>query len=148
MEWLIENWYVLLGILAVLVAGGFAIYKFAGLPTAEQIVKIKKMLLYWVTLAEKELGSGTGELKLRYVYDLFLVKFPFTAKLVSFEAFSLWIDEALDEMKKLLQDNNAISKFVNEDNLTITPLSTTGLAWVNNGFAKTTDTIITSTTKE
>lgn len=128
MEWLFENWYVLLGILAVLVAAGLGIYKFAGLPTAEQILKIKKMLLYWVTLAEKELGSGTGELKLRYVYDLFLVKFSFTAKLVSFEAFCLWVDEALDEMKELLEKNKSVDEFVKNEKgieLSYTPVQST-----------------------
>lgn len=112
MKWLIENWYILIGILAVLITLGIAIYKFAGLPTAEQVVKIKKMLLYWVTLAEKELGSGTGEIKLRYVYDLFTAKFTFTSKLISFEAFSFWVDEALDEMKKLLETNKKVNELV------------------------------------
>jgi hypothetical protein len=112
MEYLFENWYVIFGLIAILVVAGLGIYRFAGLPTAEQILKIKKMLLYWVTLAEKELGSGTGELKLRYVYDLFLVKFPFTAKLVSFESFCLWVDEALDEMKELLERNKSVGEFV------------------------------------
>lgn len=123
MEWLLENWYVIIGILAVLFVFGLGVYKFAGLPTTEQIFKIKKMLLYWVTLAEKELGSGTGELKLRYVYDLFLIKFPLTAKLVSFESFSFWVDDALAEMKKLLENNNAINKFVKDDSLIITPIT-------------------------
>jgi hypothetical protein len=143
MEWLLENWYVL-GILAVLVAAGLGIYKFAGLPTAEQILKIKKMLLYWVTLAEKELGSGTGELKLRYVYDLFLVKFPFTAKLISFEAFSLWVDEALDEMKKLLEKNKAVDEFINNEKgieLSYTPIKSIGFSWTVDS-----QNIITSTT--
>lgn len=128
MTWLLENWFVILGILAILVAAGIAVYKFAGLPTAEQILKIKKMLLYWVTLAEKELGSGTGELKLRYVYELFIAKFTFTAKLVSFESFSLWVDEALDEMKKLLESNTAINTFVTKDNSILSINSPTNTA--------------------
>ncbi|MFR6482019.1 MAG: hypothetical protein ACLUPD_10785 [Anaerotignum faecicola] len=47
---------------------------------AEQREKVKEWLLLAVTEAEKELGSGTGQLKLRYVYDLFLRRFPAVAK--------------------------------------------------------------------
>lgn len=69
----------MIGLLALIVTGGILIYKFLGLPTKEQVTKIKALLLYWTTLAESELGSGTGQLKLRYVYDLFSEKFKFTA---------------------------------------------------------------------
>jgi len=112
MSVIIEYWYIILGIIAVLTVGGYSVYKFAGLPTKDQIVKIKEMLLYWVTLAESELGGGTGALKLRYVYDLFIAKFPVTAKIISFETFSVWVDEALEEMKKLLTTNKAINTLV------------------------------------
>jgi hypothetical protein len=112
MEWLIENWYIVVGLLALLFGVVFAVYKFAGLPTKEQVIKIKKMLLYWVTLAEKELGSGTGQLKLRYVYDLFTTRFKVAAKLVSFEMFSFWVDEALDEMREMLEKNEKVKEVV------------------------------------
>ena len=67
-EWIVENWFIIVALAAV--AGGVAcaIYKFAGLPTKEQVAKIKQWLLLAVTTAEKELGNGTGQLKLRYVY--------------------------------------------------------------------------------
>jgi hypothetical protein len=112
MTWLLENWYILLGILAVLVAAGFAIYKFAGLPTASQIEKIKEWLLYAVTEAEASLGGQTGILKLRMVYDMFVARFPMVAKVVSFETFSYWVDEALDKMKELLETNEAIKNVI------------------------------------
>ena len=37
MEFLVNYWYVIVGVIAVLVVAGFAIYKFAGLPTSAQI---------------------------------------------------------------------------------------------------------------
>jgi len=129
MEWLINNWFVVIGLLAIVVGVGFAVYKFAGLPTKEQISKIKEWLLLAVTQAEKELGSGTGALKLRTVYDLFITKFPIAAKIVSFETFSLWVDEALDEMKKLLETNTAINTFVSKPEAIIND-SSAGLATV------------------
>lgn len=81
-------------------------------PTEKQLVKVKEWLLYAVTMAEKELGSGTGKLKLRYVYDLFLTKFSWLAKVITFEQFSALVDEALEQMQKLLESNNNIKEIV------------------------------------
>ena len=112
MEFVMNYWYVIVGIIAVLIVSGFAVYKFAGLPTKSQVAKIKEWLLFAVTKAEQELGEKTGQLKLRTVYDLFVSKFPTTAKLVSFETFSRWVDEALVEMKKMLENNKQIETIV------------------------------------
>ena len=112
MELLMNYWYVIVGIITVLIMIGIAIYKFAGLPTKSQVEKIKEWLLYAVTKAETELGEKTGQLKLRTVYDLFISKFPMTSKLVSFNTFSYWVDEALEEMKKMLKNNKNIEALV------------------------------------
>lgn len=112
MNWLIDNWIVVVGILALTIAAGWAVYVFFGLPTGTQLAKIKEWLLWAVVLAETELGSGTGEIKLRYVYDMFVGRFPTVAKIVSFETFAKWVDEALDEMKVLLGQNKVIAEFV------------------------------------
>jgi hypothetical protein len=66
-------------------------------------------LVFAVTEAEKALGSGTGQLKLRYVYDLFAGKFPVLSRFLSFEVFSDWVDIALDEMRVLLANKNVKS---------------------------------------
>ena len=112
MNFIIENWYIIIGILAVLIVGGLFVYKFLGLPTKEQIGKIKEWLLYAVIEAEKELGSGTGEIKLRSVYSVFIVRFPLVAKLISFETFSLWVDEALHVMRNMLDENDNVLDYV------------------------------------
>lgn len=112
MEILINNWYVIVALIALLIIAGLAVYTFVGLPTKTQVEKIKKWLLYAVTKAETELGSGTGKIKLHTVYDLFITKFPVTAKLVTFETFSLWVDSALDDMRKMLEDNKNIEALV------------------------------------
>lgn len=114
MEWLVDNWYILVGFLALVVAVGVYVYKFFGLPTEKQIENIKEWLKYAVTIAEKELGSGTGQLKLRYVYDLFINKFPAIAKMVTFETFSVWVDEALLWLAKQLAQNPNIQNVINE----------------------------------
>ena len=113
MKFLIDNWYIILAALAVLGAGGIAAYRYFKLPSEEQLEKVRQWLLKAVTEAEKELGGGTGQLKLRTVYDAFLTKFPWLAPLVSFQRFSELVDEALAEMRKMLAQNKAVQAYVN-----------------------------------
>lgn len=114
MNWLMNNWYFVVAIVAVFVMVGVAAFEFVGLPTNAQIMKVKEWLLYAVTMAEAEFGNGTGIIKLRYTYDLFVGKFPWLAKVVSFEMFSGLVDEALVEMKQMLQTNEAAKALVNK----------------------------------
>lgn len=112
MEFIVDNWAVIVAVLAVLSVAVVAIVRFVGLPTASQLAKVKEWLLWAVTEAEKELGGGTGQLKLRQVYDLFVTRFPWLAKLISFELFSDMVDEALEQMRHLLDTNTAVAAFV------------------------------------
>jgi hypothetical protein len=111
-QWIVENWFLIVALAAGAGSIAYAIYKFAGLPTEQQVKNIKEWLLLAVTTAEKELGGGTGQLKLRYVYDLFVSKYPVAAKVISFETFSTWVDEALENMKNMLKSNAAAREFV------------------------------------
>ena len=65
--------------------------------------KIREWLLLAVSEAEKELGSGTGQKKLKKVYACFTERFPVVSFLVSFETFSGWVDAALCLMEKILE---------------------------------------------
>lgn len=89
----------------------FLISRFLMLPTVVQMKKVKEWLLWAVIEAEKELGAGTGELKLRRVYDMFIARFPQFAVFISFEHFGKLVDDALDKMKELLK-NEQIKKEV------------------------------------
>ena len=60
------------------------------------------------TRREKEFGSGTGKIKLRYVYDMFIVRFPWMAQVITFETFSGLVDKALEEMRVLLETNKQV----------------------------------------
>lgn len=111
-EWLVNYWYLIIAAIAIGAVAGIAIYRFIKLPTDAQLQKVREWLLYAVTIAEKELGGGTGKLKLRQVYDMFLTKFPWLAKVISFAVFSTLVDEALEEMRRLLHQNEQISNFV------------------------------------
>ena len=112
MQFIIDNWYIILAVLAILAASWIAVYRYFKLPSEEQIEKVRNWLLWAVTEAERELGGGTGKLKLRQVYDLFVSRFPWLAPVISFQRFAELVDDALDEMRKLLKDNRAVQAHV------------------------------------
>lgn len=112
---MLENWEIIIGIICVIVVIVITAVKFFKLPTNEQLAKIKEVLLVWVIQAEKELGGGTGQVKLRYVYDLFVARFPAIAKVVKFETFSGWVDEALEQMREMLKVNANLEAYVENE---------------------------------
>ena len=114
MDFLINNWPVLVGLIAVIVVAAIAVKSYFGLPREEQIARVKEWLLWAVTKAEKELGGGTGQLKLRYVYDMFVTRFPTVSKFITFETFSNMVDQALEKMRHLLETNTQIEAYVKE----------------------------------
>ncbi len=101
MKWLIDNWSLLVVIAAVVATVVLSGKK-----------SVKEWLLYAVFIAEAEWGSGTGKLKLRTAYDMFVSKYPIISKLVPFSVFSLWVDEALKEMRKILEENMDIAAYI------------------------------------
>lgn len=107
-----NNWYLIVAAIAIIVVIGIAIYNFILLPKGEKLKRIKQWLLWAVTQAEKMFGSQTGQLKLRYVYDLFITRFPFISKFVPFERFSQFVDQALEKMRKLLESNARVQAYV------------------------------------
>jgi len=70
--------------------------------------KAKEWLKWAVCYAEEQLGSGTGQLKLRMVYDMFVEKFPVLASILPFGIFSKWVDLALEWMRDQLEKNENI----------------------------------------
>lgn len=74
--------------------------------------KIKEWLKMAVIDAERWLGSGTGQIKLRYVYDQFIQRFPVVSKIISFKLFSKWVDFALEWMRKQIENNNKIKSYI------------------------------------
>ena len=111
---MIEDVAVVIGILAVVIVISYAIYKFFKLEKSKQLEIMQEWLLLAVVKAEKELGGGTGQIKLRYVYDLFLSKFKFLAKIMTFEQFSALVDIALIKMNDMLQNNKQIQEYIDK----------------------------------
>ena len=112
MEMMIENWYVAVGFMALGAAVVLALWRFVQLPSAVQLENVQSWLLLAVSEAERKLGGGTGELKLRLVYDKFLGKFPWLAKVVSFKRFEEMVKKALAEMEKMLAENKNAREYV------------------------------------
>lgn len=78
--------------------------------------KVIEWLKWAVAEAEKLLGTGTGQLKLRQVYDWFVEKFPVIAAIVPFRVFSAWVDTALDTMREWLGKNKNVAGYIGGDN--------------------------------
>ena len=112
MALLMEYWWLAIVILAILVIAFMFLITYINLPKSKKATKVKEWLLFAVVQAEKELGSGTGQLKLRYVYNLALSKFPIFIKLIPFELFSNFVDGALQQLENLIEDNEGVKKYM------------------------------------
>ncbi len=120
---LIENWPVIFLAIIFVTALAGDVYAFIKLAPSKQKEKVQEWLLWAVTEAEKELGGGTGQLKLRKVYQMFLTTFPWLAQIISFNEFSVMVDVALDKMKTMLDNNAKAQDYVDST-------ATTGLSEV------------------
>lgn len=117
-DWLIENWFLLIVAASCVATVISLIIRFLGLPTEEQKGKVKQWLIWACIEAEKALQSGTGQLKLRQVYDMFcsVPAFTWVARFISFELFSDWVSDALFNMKDMIINNPALATYVYGDN--------------------------------
>lgn len=98
------DWSYIVLIVLILIVFGYAIW--------HERANAKEWLKWAVTEAEKALGSGTGQLKLRMVYDMFVEQFTWVSTFVSFDTFSEWVDEALVWLNKQLDENINVNKLV------------------------------------
>ena len=109
---MMENIAVIIGICCVIGVIGLGIYQFIKLEKDKQLEILKEWLLLAVVEAEKKLGGGTGQIKLRYVYDMFIEKFKFLALMITFEQFSTMVDMSLDKMRLMLSSNEKLKDYV------------------------------------
>ena len=98
-------------IIALIIGGIIAVIVVAYL-----VINQKKKVIEWlkwaVSEAEKMLGGGTGQLKLRLVYDWFVQKFPIVAAFLPFRVFSAWVDTALETFRKWLDENRNVASYI------------------------------------
>lgn len=118
MDNVINNWYLYIATISVVILAAMTIHQFLRKPTIEQYNQVKEWILYAVIEAEKTLGSKTGQIKLRMVWDMFLERFPHISPFVTFDMFSGWVDVALIKMREMIQTNKAVSDYIIEDTVT------------------------------
>lgn len=104
MEWIINNWSLIVTVLAV------AVYFL--LNGKRSVIKF---LLKAVFMAEKDWGSGTGRIKLSEVYGNFIEKYPIFSKIIPFPVFSAWVDAVLEDMKDILSKNEKVRAYVENE---------------------------------
>lgn len=104
----LSNWYVIFALVVLVIASCVLFIRNLS------ITRMKEWLKYAVTVAEKELGSGTGQLKLRQVYDSFVAKYKWISLLISFEKFSELVDEALVWMREEIDKNEKVKNYIVE----------------------------------
>lgn len=102
-------------IIFILVRFGFYIRDFMQKPKDEQIEQVKNWLVWAVIEAEKTFGNKTGSLKLVYVYDKFITRFPKLANEISFDLFSSLVDKALEVMRDMIKKNENISSIITQN---------------------------------
>lgn len=109
---IIEFWpLIVVFICGVATALLFAV-KFSKEPTEKKVQMVMEWMLYAVIQAEKEMGAGTGQIKLRYVWDMFIKTFPDLAQVVSFDGFSKLVDQSLITMRHILDTNCDVLNYV------------------------------------
>lgn len=104
MEWIINNWSLIVTVLAV------AVYFL--LNGKRSVIEF---LLKAVFMAEKDWGSGTGRIKLSEVYGNFIEKYPIFSKIIPFPVFSAWVDAVLEDMKDILSKNEKVRAYVENE---------------------------------
>lgn len=119
---IMNNWLTIILSIAALAVFIVKVVQFVRAPSDKQIENLKEWLKLAVTEAEAALGSGTGQLKLRDVYDMAVEKFPWVGEFITFETFSIWVDEALEWMNNQLESNENVKAYVVDG--TVTPTKT------------------------
>lgn len=115
-EEILVNLVFIIGLIAAVGFLAWKIYNFIKMPKVDQFEAVKEWLLWAVAEAEKLYGSGTGALKLRYVYDLFLSRFKELEYFIPFDEFSKMVDDSLVGFRDLLGKNEKINNYVEGSN--------------------------------
>lgn len=77
--------------------------------------RIKEWMLWAVSKAEIYLGTGTGKIKLRFVYDMFISRFKIISIFITFDRFSKLVDVALDNLKEFMDKDTDVESLIQKD---------------------------------
>lgn len=114
MKAVVENWAITVSVVVTVAVAALAIYQFFLLPTDKQKEKVKEWLVWACIESEKALQSGTGQAKLRRVYNAFIAvrAFSWLSRIISFDTFSAYVSEALVEAKKMIINSESLAVYV------------------------------------
>lgn len=111
MEFIVEYWKTILALIIFVLFIATAICNL-------KRENLRQWLRWAVAKAEQDLGGGTGELKLRKVYDLAVTRFPWVGTIYPFSFFKKDVEEALTWFKKQLESNESVTNIIkNNDNI-------------------------------
>lgn len=119
LKMIIENWLIFVIVLILVLFAVYAVLRFLKLTPQQQLGKVKTALLYMVTEAEKELKSKTGRVKRSMVWEWLVERFPIISLFITEEKYDELLDQALDEFRKMLEDNSSLYDYV-YNTLTVT----------------------------
>ncbi len=105
LNWLVEYWFVIVVFVCVLFVLIVHIVKFLIMEPNKKLSFIKDTIFSLVLMAEKELGSKTGEAKLKLVITTFYKKYPFARFILPENKLIEVIEESVVEMKNILKKN-------------------------------------------
>lgn len=111
MTWITQNWYLIVALIACMVCIVTSVSVFIQMPRKKQIDNLKEWLKWAVVECEKQLGSKTGQAKLRMCYDMAIAKFSWLS-FISFDTFSEWVDEAVEWLNNQLDGNTNLKEYV------------------------------------
>lgn len=107
-DFILANWDSILAALVVVIVAIVAVIK-------QEKTIIFKMLYSLVTEAEKQYGSGTGELKLSSVVSQVYSKLPSVASIIPVKTVEKWVEEALAKAKEKWAKNSNVATYITPD---------------------------------
>lgn len=116
-KFLSEYWYLIITALAMVILAVCFIVDFIKKSPKERLESVKQWAVYACALAEAHLGSGTGQLKMKETYNMFLKTFPSLAEIISFEQYKAIAEESLAELKEMLKTNPNIQNIVQDQTI-------------------------------
>lgn len=106
LNWLIENWFLIVIFLCFFGKSIINTINFLLMEPNKRLLLIRENILNLVLKAEEQLGSKTGELKLKLVISSFYKKYPIARFIISETKLRNIIEESVTEMKNILKKNS------------------------------------------
>ncbi len=106
LNWLIENWFLIVIFLCFFGKSIINTINFLLMEPNKRLLFIRENILNLVLKAEEQLGSKTGELKLKLVINSFYKKYPIAKLIISETKLIEVIEESVTEMKNTLKKNS------------------------------------------